>query len=877
MASTHTIDWLALEPPLGSTTATASRIVRFTAAVQTPTPLPPAFRLELWWRADDGEWQSLPFRLRRTVPTAAVAAAGAAAGPTAAFDLAFVPPQTAGRVEFTARYRWTPGGAYTWCGSSESNGRVWMGRAPAAAGPLEPVFDDTAMDFTTEELASEVVGARVLRMQGACEPADGAQAFVLGRPSKMVKFTALVRVQNSWLGPRHGTDTLWVDLPAAFLLFLREDGLSVAVLPVSDMKAYVTSYIHTVDGQAVLSVHNDAPSMATFAAYVGVSDGPYKAVQAAFYSVRAELRTLGVKDPHGPAAPHAPDLADASLPDLPGLVRRADLAGVAHDNTSRDVHPLWYEQWLDYFGFCTWNSMGIDVSHDGIIDALKDLHRTGVRVGFVIIDDGWQQTNDRRQLQAFEANAKFPGGLRRTVNKIKSKFPYIRHVLVWHALMGYWNGIDPTSELGQTYDLLQCRLYDEDVWSIAEHDVNRFYANFYKFLYSANISAVKPDVQSHVYDLRYPIGQGRGLQKAYQDALRLQSLRYFYMRDVYCMSMNTQYFYYALTKQNSPAPALRNSDDFFPNIPSSHRWHVHCNAMNAMFTTLFHAVPDWDMFMTDLPEFSSMHAASRCFSGGPVYITDAVGRHDKGLLAKIQAVTTRGTSVALRPSLKAVPLEPYFSRDDERLLFLTNFDGGHGGYSLLAAFNVHDTAGVLKGFVRKSMFPGLVPGERYVVRSFQTGHTFEFDCDRAGAANDADDVIFICSLHTNAWDIYTACPLARVATQYSAPYVGALGFVDHMTGCAAIASQKLSVPKKGRTVLDVNLRALGVLGVYLSELEVSADMVMKLLVTIQGKIVPVDTLSTEGNILRIDVDRAWRELDLHSSYSNEVQLRLYIT
>lgn len=73
------------------------------------------------------------------------------------------------------------------------------------------------------------------------------------------------------------------------------------------------------------------------------------------------------------------------------------------------------------------------------------------------------------------------------------------------------------------------------------------------------------------------------------------------------------------------------------------------------------------------------------------------------------------------------------------------------------------------------------------------------------------------------------------------------------------------------------MKALGVLGVYISDLTMSADVVLKLLVTIQGIVIPLSTLSTEGNILKIDVATAWKDMGLNSRYSNEIPLRIYVT
>lgn len=388
---------------------------------------------------------------------------------------------------------------------------------------------------------------------------------------------------------------------------------------------------------------------------------------------------------------------------------------------------------------------------------------------------------------------------------------------------------------------------------------------------------VKADVQMHIYDVEGDDIRKSDIYKKYQDALKLHSIRYFNRRIIYCMAMSPQYYYYSLIQTSYAKATIRNSDDFFPNIPSSHHWHIYCNSMNNTLTSLLHAVPDWDMFMTTIAPYSRMHAASRCFSGGPVYITDNPGFHDIKILSEIQAETIRGTSVSLRPTRMALPVDPYFNLNEKRPLFLSNFYGGAGGFSLVAAFNVgeNDQSEFLAP-IRRSMFPALSSGGEYVVRSYLSGFTAEFS--NSDSSSD-DAALMMVKLKSSEWDVFTAAPLAVIKTQFKTIKIGALGVLNKITGAAAIQRQQVVVPVTGRAVLDVDLKVLGLLGIYISDLSAAGGMeaVTKLLITIQGLVMPLSALSTEGNILRIDLESAWRDLDLQSRWSNEVALRIYFT
>ncbi|KAK9467762.1 glycoside hydrolase superfamily [Lipomyces arxii] len=868
MASNCYIKSVTLDPTVTSTVTANSRILSFEAFVTTSgSDLPSAFEISLWWSPQDLDWVASPFKLVTSdIPFSAVSRND---DRLYHFALQFVPPLSSKCVKFSAKYRLNLSSDWVWCQDFGTFGRVILHRPSATAvfPPLGALFTESSENLEGDEMMSEVVDSRVWKVTGIASARKQESTF-LGKPADMHRYMALVRIQGSWLGPRHGSNAFTVDRPALMVLFQREDGYSVCVLPLSNMKSLVTTYMHSDEGKIVLDIDNACSEHKTYSVFVGISRDPYKAVQSALYSLRSFIQSY-----HGAliqdAEPEGPVESTVATTLVQPLVQKED---------SQPVSGTWYEDWMDMFGFCTWNSMGIEVSHDKIMAALHDLDKSGIHVGLVIIDDGWQVTNQDRQIMRFEANERFPKGLKYTVDTIKQTFPYIRHVAVWHALLGYWGGVSPDGDLAKNYKLTKGKLYNQETYIISEKDVGRYYNDFYKFLANSGITVVKADVQMHIYDMEGDKIVGTYVYKAYQNAIKLSSTRYFYRRMTYCMSMSAQYFYYSLLQTTSPKPALRNSDDFFPNIPSSHHWHIFCNAMNAVLTSLLHAVPDWDMFMTNLKPYSPLHAAARCVSGGPVYITDAIGLHDMDLISQVQAETIRGTSVSLRPSRFAVPLDPYFALSQRRLLWLRNFIGGTGGFGILAAFNVHEDETVtFVEPVKLSMVPGMVAGAEYVLYSYKTSATTEFQGQVSGS--DADrDTLMVTKIANSDWDVFTAAPLATVQTgQRRAIKIGALGMLGHISGAAAIERQRVTVPKKGRAILDVDLKVLGVLGVYISDFGVTVEASTKLLITIQGTVIPLDTISSAGNVLKIDVAKAWKDLNLNSRWSNEILLRIYIT
>ena len=166
----------------------------------------------------------------------------------------------------------------------------------------------------------------------------------------------------------------------------------------------------------------------------------------------------------------------------------------------------------------------------------------------------------------------------------------------------------------------------------------------------------------------------RDLISAYLDAWAVSTLRTFNVKAISCMSQTPQILFHSQMPQNKPPLLVRNSDDFFPEVPSSHPWHIWTNAHNALLTQHLNVIPDWDMFQT-VHDYSGFHAAARCVSGGPVYITDVPGQHNFDLIDQMTGPTPRGKTVIFRPSVMGKALDQYNGYDDNALLLVGAYHG----------------------------------------------------------------------------------------------------------------------------------------------------------------------------------------------------------
>lgn len=333
--------------------------------------------------------------------------------------------------------------------------------------------------------------------------------------------------------------------------------------------------------------------------------------------------------------------------------------------------------------------MGQRLTDQKIFDALNKLSEHNIQVSSLIIDDNWQSIDYRGPSQFqygwndFEAEPKaFPKGLKSTISHIRQNHPHIQHIAVWHALLGYWGGIAPDGKLAKTYKTIEVTREDADrrnlplggkMMVIAQEDVNRFYDDFYRFLSDAGIDAVKTDAQFMI-DMWIEASPRRDLINTYLDAWILSILRHFSGKAISCMSQFPEALFHSQMPTNRPTILVRNSDDFFPEIPASHPWHVWTNAHNAIFMQHLNVLPDWDMFQT-VHEYSGFHAAARCVSGGPIYITDVPGEHDMDLIEQMSGRTPRGKTVVFRPSSLGKAVDPYIGYDDDLLLKIGSYHG----------------------------------------------------------------------------------------------------------------------------------------------------------------------------------------------------------
>lgn len=434
----------------------------------------------------------------------------------------------------------------------------------------------------------------------------------------------------------------------------------------------------------------------------------------------------------------------------------------------------------DDFGWCTWDAFYQDVSHEKVREGLASFRAGGVEPRFMILDDGWQQirtapTGERR-LSGFGADpVKFPAGLRGTVELAKGEFG-VRTFLVWHAVHGYWGGVDG-GELADYGVREKLRWYSPEILSHAPafnveywgpvvgtpapSGLARLYDDYHASLSQAGVDGVKVDNQASVEGVTHGDGGRVRVMQATVEALEASTQKHFGGRLINCMSCSSERIY--LAKEST---LLRSSVDFWPALPASHGLHVYTNAVFGLFFGEF-VLPDWDMFQSGHPA-GPFHAVARAVSGGPVYVSDKPEGHDFELLRSLvlsdgRVLRARGVAVPTRDCVFGDPLT-------EAMLYKVWNENAYN--HVLGVFNARyrEPAEKLEGSVSAGDVPGLPAGD----------YALYFGRAKRLVRVTRDARVTL-SLATLEAEVVTVAAIERG--------VAALGLADKLNGGAAILRQ----------------------------------------------------------------------------------------
>ncbi|CAA2988391.1 probable galactinol--sucrose galactosyltransferase 6 [Olea europaea subsp. europaea] len=643
----------------------------------------------------------------------------------------------------------------------------------AAAGPIEGLFLGAVFD---QKNSRHVVSLGTLRK---------------------VRFIACFRYLLWWMAQKMGDKGSDIPVETQFLLLETKDEIDnneivyTVILPFIEGPFKASLQGNDKDEVELCLESGDSEtggSAFDHSVYVCAGTDPFETIHEAMRAVRLHLGTFRLRDEKK----------------LPGI--------------------------LDYFGWCTWDAFYREVSPEGVEAGLQSLCASQTPPKFVIIDDGWQTVgfdDDKKELEnayyvpllrltGIKENSKFQNkddpnvGIKHIVNIAKEKYG-LKYVFIWHTITGYWAGVRPgVKEMEEYGSFLQYPKLSEGVvenepgWKndaitlegyglVNPKNVFKFYNDLHSYLASAGIDGVKVDEQCILETLGAGLGGRVELTRQYHQALDASVSKNFPDNGcIACMCHNIDSLY--CSKQTA---IVRASDDFFPSRPVSHTIHIATVSYNSLFLGEF-MVPDWDMFHSLHPA-AEYHGSARAISGGPVYVSDAPGKHNFDLLKKL--VLPDGS--ILRAQLPGRPTKDCLFSDPAR-----------DGVSLLKIWNINKYTGVLGVYncqgaawdsvekkntfhqTKSEAITGFFWGhDVHLISEVALDSNWNGDCavysNRSGdLITSPCDVAMSVSLKVLEHEIYTITPIKVLASGFSfAP----LGLIDMFNSGGAIEGLEYEV------------------------------------------------------------------------------------
>ena len=342
-----------------------------------------------------------------------------------------------------------------------------------------------------------------------------------------------------------------------------------------------------------------------------------------------------------------------------------------------------YPEIFEYLGWCSWDAFHMDVTHNDLINKAQEFEEKGIPVRWFILDDMWGDvpnnnipTMHSRELDSFEAAPdRFPKGLKGIVKELKEDFGL--KVGLWHPVTGYWHGINPNSALAKEYkDFLFWSTKKQLIPRYEREKSEEYYDRQHGFYNSCGIDFMKVDYQSHLrwYEkLAMPIGKAAS---NLHNAIEKANNKYFGGNLINCMGMATENFW------NRESAVCRFSGDFCPENRKWFTGHILQCAYNSIIQgSVYYG--DWDMWWSDDTQ-AKKNAVIKAMSGGPIYVSDKLGRSKKDII--MPTVTEEGRIIRLNtPAMPSPDCLFEDSRENKKAFKLFN---RHNENGILAVFNI---------------------------------------------------------------------------------------------------------------------------------------------------------------------------------------------
>lgn len=386
----------------------------------------------------------------------------------------------------------------------------------------------------------------------------------------------------------------------------------------------------------------------------------------------------------------------------------------------RECHALFH--WL---GWCSWDAFQIRVTHEKLLQKAAEFREKKIPVHYAIIDDMWadvphlaelpsdiefgEQVREMHAspLRAFEGDpVRFPKGMLAAVEDLKAAG--IPKVGIWFPTTGYWYGLIPDSPIHD--ELRDVTAMGSDGRIVAKPDessAKRFFDTLCAHAKAWGADMVKIDNQGFYNNYKdiVPVGVAAN---AMQSAIDTAATKYFDGALINCMGMPSECMYHRPT-----SAVARCSGDFLPENRAWFSRHILQASYNGLLQGQFY-VNDWDMWWTDDRQ-AIKNSLCRAISGGPIYVSDTLGRSRPEVLRPV--MFQDGRLVLCERS--AMPTADCLMEDPTESGRIFKIQNIYRDAGLVAVFNIDAKERAVKGSASPS--DAGLPVGRYAYYEYFTG------------------------------------------------------------------------------------------------------------------------------------------------------------
>ena len=254
---------------------------------------------------------------------------------------------------FTVRYRVSSIGHWHYAGQEFNYSDGEIIKQKPLTNPRMEDYIAFASDWTSTELEADEDATSFLLESASSIPKSKEtpeQPFHevnLGQLKGHARWFAVGRYQPMWLGPRQGGKNFLLSEPALQVSFLMETGHHLTLVGFNGLHDIQTQLRSTEGDNVVVSARHDGDGESSYRVYAGIALDIESSIAAAMEAARDAVASTNEIEQTKSKITSMLAKNSSSIEDLP-----------KPDN------------WFDGLAFCTWNSLGVDLTPDAIVGAL---------------------------------------------------------------------------------------------------------------------------------------------------------------------------------------------------------------------------------------------------------------------------------------------------------------------------------------------------------------------------------------------------------------------------------------------------------------------------------------------------------------------------